>query len=443
MFPAWGYLALVLLSTRSIAASLDEDASPLEGGFPLGKGEASSCDIYLAPSPIGGWGVYAGRDFDEHEVVELAPRFLPQKNDVLGLNVLDDYHYGFIWHSDHPKDTTFGVVVFGMTMFYNHGAGDQHNVQFTDFGRDPGREPHEVLMSQVTGFAAKRKIRRGEELLSSYGETDLWFVDRGLDMLVPSTEAPKVPPVAMLEQREQQYCSKSYAGVGQSTWVHRVLPTLEKTGSLPPALDHNQRLPLQDHPTAVAKVKVQAGQILEMAPALVLPLEQVQNSPLAPMSIFWDDWDENSQESIYKLRELGAFRMKAHDKETGRMSYDVMEFYNDAVVLPVAGNIGLVRKVGRDDDAKSNCRIELVSSSDDQVSGDVGSAGLVLKLIATKDIQAGEELMLNLPESSSWEAKISLLQHLAMTGQPIPKFLADPYNFDVHTVQDSEWEDEL
>lgn len=402
----------------------------------------SNCNIYLAPSPIGGSGVYAGRDFKQYEVVEIAPRFIPMKGEWFKYNVLDDYHYGFTYQAA-PDDHSFGVTVLGMTMFYNHGAGTKQNIVFTNFGHEPSKD--HPWFSQMKGFAAKRDIKRGEELLSTYGETDAWFIYRGLVMGVPPEE-PETPSLEFLEQQEAMYCSKVHAGIGHSTYTHRVLPTQDAVGHATPLHDYIKYLPLQDCPTAVANQNVKAGQLLERAPALVLPSDQVELSPLGPLCIFWSDLDETQQEAIFQLREAGAFRMKGFDHELGGMNLDVLQYYEDAALFPAAGNIGMVRKVGREDET-SNCRLEIISSTEDHdlETVDLGSAGLVLKLIATKDIQAGDELRLNVPDSSSWDSRMSLLQHLALTGQPIPQFLADPYNPDVIREEQPpiETEDEL
>jgi len=317
-------------------------------------------------------------------------------------------------------------------MFYNHGEGDLHNVRFTNFGREP--DYNHPMSAMAIGFSAKRKILRGEELLSYYGGVQ-WFRDRGLSMEVPKT-APKLPSIEIMRDMEQRYCSKAVAGLGHSTW-NRVIATQQIFGEYLPQLNPDEFLPLQDHPTAVAKEAIRAGQIIEISPALVMPVDQVRNSPLEPLSFFWDDWDKEQENAIYKLREQGAFRMKGRNNETGAFEIDILDFYNDAAVLAVAGNIGMVRKVGRDNN-QSNCRLEVAASVNNTESDDIGSAGLVLKLIATHDIPAGEELRLNMPESSSWESKMSLLQHLAMTGQPIPKFIADPYNRNVGVIHDDD-----
>ena len=317
-------------------------------------------------------------------------------------------------------------------MFYNHGEGDLQNVQSAKFGREPDYD--NPMSAKAIGYSAKRKIFRGEELLTSYGGEE-WFRDRGLSMQVPK-EMPILPSIEKMEAMEQLYCSKAVSGLGHSTW-NRVLSTQKVFGASLPQLNPHEFLPLQDNPTAVAKEAIHEGQLIEISPALVLPSDHVRNSSLEPLSILWGCWDKEQEQSIYKLREMGVFRMKGRNEKTGVLDMDVLKYYNDTAVFPAGGNIGMVRKVGRDND-QSNCRLEVTSSRDEQEADDIGSAGLVLKLIATQDIRAGEELRLNMPQSSSWEAKMSLLQHLAMTGQPIPNFIAGPYNMNAGRIFDAQ-----
>lgn len=409
------YEATAHTTTATTATTATTTTTPITSGRGVYKDDSTlprrTADLYLAPSKIGGWGVYAARDFAEAEIVEIIPRFMVLRNTWFQQNVLDDYHYTFLWVGDASNDD-YGVVVFGMGSFYNHAA--ENNVQFTHFGHEPTKDF--PMYAPALGYTALRDIKRGEELLASYGDTDEWFTGRGLEMFPPAP--PQEWSETELEERETMYCSKVVSGYGHPTWEQRVVPTQQNVNpDRMPNHDYVQRLPLRDHPTAVTKEFVGTEQLLEIAPALVVPLDQVQNSPFAPLGILWHDWDGEQKQTLEDLRVAGALRMKARKKD-GVMSWDELEYYDDAVVLPVAGNLGLVRKVGPE--ADSNCRIEIVSAE----NSDIGSAGLVLKLISTKDIEAGEELKLNLPDNSSWFEKKSLLQNLAMTGQPIPPHLA-------------------
>jgi hypothetical protein len=408
-------IIIVVLLVSSQASA--QESNPV---FSEERDQDQPCAVYLAPSNIGGWGVFAARDFELNEVVEVAPRYLPTKLQYMRATVLDDYGYSLHFDSD-PEDIFFNAV-FGMTMFFNHGPGIKHNVQYTGFGGDPNKDV--PWGSLLVGFVAKREIKRGEELLSSYGD-EKWFTDRGLSMVENDNQADALPSLEQMEQREHQYCQKTIAGVGHPTWFQRVLPTCDHYGSNRPDIRPYDMLPLQDHPTTIAKEAVQVGQILEMAPALIVPYDQIVASPLAPMTIFWHDLDDEHHEVITNLYQLGAFRLKAISNKTGKREPNVLINFDDAAILPAAGNIGMVRKVGQEEGADSNCCIEIVAAAKSIENMDVGSSGLVLKLIATKDIEPGEELRLNLPDNSSWHSKMNLAQHLALTGQPIPKHLLD------------------
>lgn len=378
--------------------------------------ETENCEIYLAPSEKMGWGVYAGRDFEENEVVEVVPRYLTLKNDWLALSVLDDYHYGFTFNADE-SDTTFGALIFGKAMFYNHGHKEKQNIIYTSFGY----EPHKDMPwgTNMLGFVAKRDIKRGEELLCTYGEGQ-WFTDRSIEMNIPEDEP--LPSFTDIQVREKAYCSKVLAGIGHSTYVHRLAPAQAQAGFPLPDFDYVSRLPLQDHPTAIAREFAAPGDLLEVSPALVLIAELAKNSPLAPLTFFWDDLEEGHKESVRELREMGAYRMKGYSNETYQIHHDLLEYFDDSCIFPAAGNIAMIRKVGHD---SPNCKMEIAAPADSQEELNLGSAGLVLKIIATREIQSGEELRLNLPDNSSWDSKMALQQHLALSGQPIPRHLAE------------------
>ena len=323
-----------------------------------------------------------------------------------------------------------------MAMFFNHGPGEKQNVIYTSFGREPGKDL--PWASHGLGFITNRPIKRGEELLCSYGETDQWFRDRGFEMV----EQPEkeLPTLEEMETREAKFCSKLVAGVGHSTWNHRIAPSQMHVNYPLPDMELDSFLPLQDHPTAVTKKSVAIGETLEMSPALVVPTKQMITTPLSPMIIYWHDLDDTQKNTIMELRELGSFRMKGINNETGYQELDILEYYDDTGILPAAGKIAFVKKVGDDN---PNCKIEIMASADKEEDMDVGSTGLVLKLVATKDILSGEELRLNLPDSSSWDAKMSLQQHLALLGQPIPSHIVDTYNPDVMGILEPDEEPEL
>ncbi|CAB9524430.1 expressed unknown protein [Seminavis robusta] len=406
------------------------------------------CDIYVAPSPDrGGWGVFAARDFEAGEVVEVAPRYVPLKTQqMMASNELHDFHYDFQFPRD-PDDFSFGVAIFGMSMFYNHGVGDEQNVFYTSFGHEPDKNM--PWASLAVGFVALRDIQRGQELLSSYG--DEWFDERGMEMIQRQQEEEVIPGHGRLLQLEDRHCSRIVSGLGQSTWWNRVLASHELVHgpeSLP-KFNMEAMLPLQDHPTAVAKQFIREGYMIDKGPALVVPVADFEHSPLSPMLIRWTDLTNPQTHDILSLREMYyAYKLKGKknstdDEETentttirqDQLHHDVLEFFDESAILPASGHIGLVLRVGPDEEHQRfgenfNCRMEIDPQIRDLKQMDHNSAGIVLKLYATKDIHPGQELRLHLPDTSSWHAKMSLMQHLALTGQPIPPHIVNPYNPD-------------
>jgi len=387
------------------------------------------CDIYMAPSKLGGWGVFAGRDFELNEIVEVSPLFLYEKKDVYDKNVLIDYHYTFNW-PQKPYEHGWGGMYLGMTMFYNHGSDDERNVRMNNFGLEP--DLYHPSYSMAVGFMATKRIQRGEEILSSYGD-EYWFNVRGYYYSSEPKDPYRMLPKTYLEKQEQRFCSKIYAGYGLSTWNHRILPSYGPRIFNPYVTNAKQFLPMQDHPTAVARESAIEGDVLEISPALVVPADQMANSSLAPLCIFWAALDDDNRMAIYTMRMRGLYRMKKQmpSEVAGalNMSHDELKSLDDAAVLPAGGTVGMIRKVGN---GHANCRIQLSSTYIPEESEfyDSGSAGVLITVIATRDIEVGEELLLNLPDQSSWISKITLVQALALTGQPIPKHLADVYNPD-------------
>jgi len=71
--------------------------------------------------------------------------------------------------------------------------------------------------------------------------------------------------------------------------------------------------------------------------------------------------------------------------------------WDEVYFLPIAGNIGLVKMLTADDDL--NCILNISFSRSVLSSGPAsktGSAGIILTLIATRNIKSGEVLLLEI-----------------------------------------------
>lgn len=402
--------------------------STIVGGTEDERDSWQNCEIFFAPSslPTGGWGLFAGRDFEQSKVVEISPRYIPMPYDspVVRNSVIDDYIYGYMkWNDDKKELEYLAGIVFGKVMFYNHHV--EPNIKWISYGREPTTK--EPTIAQATGFVALRNIEAGEELFSSYGTEDgglQWFKNRRLEMVTIPTYASRKNGT-IYEEDKKAYCSKVYAGIGRPSWDDRVMASVyeEKHKNL----INTQRLADLDHPAAVVNQHVSAGTVLEIAPALVLSKDKVDNTALAPMSFFWGDWDAVHQQDLKELRDSMDLRVQHQSQATDWNREDSFREFEEVVLFPAGGNIALVERVGKSGNA--NCLIKIIASGSMKShlnhGGTSGSAGILLQLVATKDLRTGDRLKLNIQATGSpYENKL-LAETLFQTGQPVPDYLQD------------------
>lgn len=365
--------------------------------------EPLPCDIFMAPSKVGGFGVFAARDFVLDEVVEMAPLFLPMDKSapVMMNSVLSDYQYGY----DRGEES-MGLVAMGDIMFYNHER--QPNLLYTThLGHGEPSESHPDSVG-VAVFVAKRNITKGEELFSSYGLEDggaAWFAARRIPMAPADTISKSNIAPQELDQYRRDYCSKSFAGVGSLTYNTHMKRETEHYKF------QAETLPSADAPSAVARVSIKAGNRIEIAPALVLSRELVKGTALAPFGMNWEDLSQQHHDALKELRTAGKLKVQHQSKKTEWHRLDHFKTFEDVVIFPAAGNIAQIDRMGTND---PNCRMNVMSSGKETEGAD-----LVLEMVALKDITAGETLRLDIVPTGTVEEKLALKEILEPTGQPL------------------------
>lgn len=411
------------------------------------------CSVFVAPTVTSGqgkpmnWGVYANRDFSEGEIVDISPLTVPIPDGSMAVerSVLNDYVYGY-WrvfqHPSIPGKHSVGKlysILFGPDMFYNHHPVAP-NVGFFTFGREPEEEIPDAVNPQ--GFVAIRNIRKGEELFSSYnGKEDggaEWFRRRGIPMETPPalSSSAKHPPLlrntdGILDKHSHQYCSKIYAGLGLPSWKGRLLPLLPKDYDLPFSIDPRWLAPSFDAGWGDAKTKVdiRAGERLEVSTALVLSHESTKDTALMPLVYAWEDLHEDHREGVRLLAAKGHLHVQYQGPDTSwkpRNNFTDSKF-GDLVLFPVAGNIGMVRRLtGGGEEA--NCRLVVhpvqteTNNENDSMEWLEQPVGVTIELIATEDIVSGTVLVVDLVESVATKYEYQLLLHeLKATGQPFAR----------------------
>mmetsp|Transcript_3122 Transcript_3122/g.12133 ORF Transcript_3122/g.12133 Transcript_3122/m.12133 type:complete len:295 (-) Transcript_3122:187-1071(-) len=121
-----------------------------------------SFSVFVAPSPVHGWGVFAGKDFVLHELVHESPGRLLRG---AAREVRDDI-FELGW--DEPNAGNMSILGLGFASLHNHATDPNVQAQWERSERHGGR---------VVGiFFALRDVKQGEELFISYGEE--WWTSR-------------------------------------------------------------------------------------------------------------------------------------------------------------------------------------------------------------------------------------------------------------------------
>jgi hypothetical protein len=361
------------------------------------------CETILAPSTMG-WGVYAAKPFQEGDIVDLAPLFVMMKapKNEIHNSALNDYNYGHFRNSDY-----YHAVLFGNEMFYNHHP--EPNVLYT-YIRGVGGD---TQAAGFVSFVARRDIVAGEQLFSTYGDDDegrQWFAERGMEMQAPADKDSKIV-LEDLELFQAEFCSKIYAGLGLPSW--KQLGLSDDPARSDALMDVARLAPFDaGFGNAKAKVAIASGKRIEISTGLLLSRKLVKGSILGGLILSWeDDLKEEHKQSLRILRHSGQVIVQYQGHDTSWRRIDRFDSFEDLAILPAAGNIALVRRVG--DSEASNCRLVLHWQGAQH-----GSVGVTLELVATADIAVGEVLKLNLPQGGS-AAELALLKdELELTGQP-------------------------
>lgn len=396
---SWSLLLIIsiCLSDTATASVRDDDTRSSFSSTPLEPWQ--SCQIFMAPSVEGmGWGVFAGRTFQEGEIVEMAPGIIPVDHDSPASvdSALWDYAYGYyrlIMPSKlHQRPTIHHMqaVMLGMGMIYNHHPTSP-NLEYTTFGREPA--PDVPWAANSIGFRALRDIQIGEELFSSYstkGDGGIeWFHLRNITLLSPP---PRRIPIEDLHQWKADFCSKVTAGIGRPTWQKRIFPMLPP--HVPFWIDPQWLAPRDaEIGTAFAKIAVSVGQVLEWGSAMVLSQRHhLKGSPLAAIAMRWQDLAPDQQLALQDLRQRGQWMLQYNQwySDNAWNRTDGLESWDDIALLPFGGTVGLIAR-GKEN---SNCRLVIPTES---VDIQTNSVVVPLQVVATRDIRSGETLRLDFP----------------------------------------------
>eukprot|EP00536_Pseudo-nitzschia_multiseries_P002731 jgi/Psemu1/63792/estExt_Genemark1.C_370090 len=422
-----------LLSLSLVSSWLLQSPTPVAAQQQYQLYSWQGCSTFLTPN-TDGWAVYAARPFKADELVELTPFFVPLERRHTQHSALDNFVFGFQRETSGNDGTTtqdnnnsnsnsnnkiYNVVLLGNGAFYNHNSNP--NLRYV---RVVGKEGNDV--PHLVGFRATRDIAAGEQLYVSYGDdpsaTLEWFEHRGLNSQSMTEEV--IEP-NLLPFYASKYCSKIYGGVGQPTWRDNILPILTKlhysSGGAGTILEPSSWMDLTrlapfdaGLSDARAKVPMKKGDQIEKSLGLVLSRNHIRGTPLGPIAFYWENLKIDHHQHLINLRDDKKLLLQYQGQDTNWKSVDRFVGYAEITVLPVSGNIGLVRRVGGADAGEEyNCRLMIRSNKNHPTS-----VSVTLELIATKDIAAGDVLKLNIAPSEFDEEYELLHDEMEESGQP-------------------------
>jgi len=121
--------------------------------------------IYVASSDLHGMGVYAARDIEEGEVIEICPVLLFPKTELehIRRTILEDYYF------DWGEDDAWHAICLGYGSLYNHSYTPN-----AEYGMD--------FEAKTIDFYCIKPIEAGSEILINYNgdadcQTKVWFED--------------------------------------------------------------------------------------------------------------------------------------------------------------------------------------------------------------------------------------------------------------------------
>ena len=164
---------------------------------------------------------------------------------------------------------------------------------------------------------------------------------------------------------------------------------------------------------ARAKVPISMGERIELAVALAIHANKLEESSIGALAIRWNDFTEEHQKVLRALRESGKLNVQTQSEETDwkRVDEGNME-WQDLTILPISGGLINVQRV--EGHASGNCRLVIKPEFSQP-----GSVTVILELIATKDIALGQLLAMGdiWPRVGPSEEEGLLYKALLQTGQ--------------------------
>jgi SET domain-containing protein len=123
--------------------------------------------LYIAPSKLGGRGVFAGTSIKKGDLIEICPVILLKEGEAAILDTTTLYDYYFLWGDESERS----VIALGYGSLYNHFCPSNADY-FMDFD------------AETIDIVAVRYIEAGDEITINYNgdpknAEPTWFMTDG------------------------------------------------------------------------------------------------------------------------------------------------------------------------------------------------------------------------------------------------------------------------
>lgn len=129
-----------------------------------------SQQIYVAPSPLGGRGVFTAKKIYSGDIIEVCPVIVMKEGEIALLDQTTLYDYYFLWEDEENNLKTCAIAL-GLGSMYNHTAPSNADYQMD-------------VVHHTIDIIAIKDIEAGEEITINYNgdpndDTPTWFMTDG------------------------------------------------------------------------------------------------------------------------------------------------------------------------------------------------------------------------------------------------------------------------
>lgn len=317
------------------------------------------CALYLADSRIHsfGRGVFAGKSYQKNDILFEGTTVLVS-NDMSMQTMLAYYVF-----TDENED--YEIFVFGPTLLLNHADKETIDYRHVSYPVDPPSMLRLLPYSNHTPFQllVENNPKQGDELFTNYGND--WFKDREIER----------EPV---RKKEEPYTADELKELG-----HCLTDIYVAESDIPSA-----------GKGVFAKKSFKKGEVVSISPVLVLPLHAVERENERSVLLNYcitagNASSPNGTRSDVALLPLGLVGMINHG--SGEMANVAMDWY----LWSADQNI----------DRLNTWSVEDLEEAQ--------AAPLDLQYIATRDIRAGEELLVSygIEWERAWKNYLTRMLH--------------------------------